>query len=76
MHSTNTTKSSVELLRNAGHRKVKAVARTETELSAALFDVAAGKRRYWDMIAWDALLSRLDKCEMSITDWLKEKGYE
>lgn len=61
------------LLDEAGTRKVKAVARTESELADALFDVAAGKRRHWDSISWRALLKRLDSCNLTVKVWLEER---
>ncbi len=64
----------VNLLRDeAGSRKVRAIARTDSALAEALFDVAAGHRRYWDRISWRALLKRLDSCTLTVDAWLKER---
>jgi hypothetical protein len=61
------------LLNTAGDRKVSAVARSESNLSEALFDVAAGSRQYWDRISWDALLERLDSSDLKVEAWLEER---
>ncbi len=72
--STRDLEDQVRLLRDeAGTRKVRAVARTESELADALFDVAAGKRRHWDKISWRALLKRLDSCTLTVDAWLEER---
>ncbi len=64
----------VRLLREeAGTRKVRAIARTDSKLAEALFDVAAGHRRYWDGISWRALLKRLDSCTLTVNAWLEER---
>ncbi len=63
------------LLREAPDRKVRAVARSESEVADALIDVAAGHRHYWDKISWDALLKRLDSCTLTVEDWLREKDH-
>lgn len=63
------------LLNTAGDRKVRAVARDESNLADALFDVAAGTRQYWDKISWDALLKRLDNCNLKVEAWLREKDH-
>ncbi len=61
------------LLEKAAGRKVKAVARTDSDLADALFDVAAGNRRHWDKISWRALLKRLDSCTLTVEAWLQER---
>ena len=61
------------LLDEAGTRKVRAIARTDSPLADALFDVAAGNRRYWDRISWRALLKRLDSCNLTVKVWLEER---
>ncbi len=64
----------MRLLREeAGTRKVRAIARTDSDLADALFDVAAGSRRYWDRISWRALLKRLDSCTLTVNVWLEER---
>lgn len=64
----------VRLLREeAGTRKVRTIARTDSDLADALFDVAAGNRRYWDKISWRALLKRLDSCTLTVEAWLEER---
>ena len=63
------------LLNTAGTRKVRTVARSESNLADALFDVAAGKRRHWDKISWRALLKRLDSCTLTVEAWLREKDH-
>ena len=63
------------LLNTAGDRKVSAVARSESNLADALFDVAAGTRQYWDRISWDALLKRLDSSNLKVETWLREKDH-
>ena len=63
------------LLREAPDRKVRTVARSESPLADALFDIAAGHRQYWDKISWDALLKRVDSCTLTVEDWLREKDH-
>ena len=72
--STTDLDAQVELLLDeAGTRKVRAIARTDSDLADALFDVAAGNRRYWDKISWRALLKRLDSCNLTVKVWLEER---
>jgi hypothetical protein len=61
------------LLREAPDRKVRTVARSESPLADALFDIAAGHRQYWDKVSWDALLKRVDSCTLTVEDWIREK---
>jgi hypothetical protein len=61
------------LLREADTRKVKAVIRTDSSLSDALFDIAAGHRREWDLESWAALTATLRSCNTKVETWIKEQ---
>ena len=61
------------LLREADTRKVRAVVRTDSPLSDALFDIAAGDRREWDLKSWAALTKTLHNCNTKVEKWIEEQ---
>ena len=61
------------LLREADTRKVRAVIRTDTPLSDALFDIAAAGRYDWDLESWAALTKTLRSCNTKVETWIEEK---
>ncbi len=63
----------VTLLREADTRKVRTVVRTDSPLSDALFDIAAGNRREWDLESWAALTETLENCNLKVERWLQEQ---
>lgn len=64
------------LLREADTRKVRAVIRTDSSLSDALFDIAAGHRREWTPESWAVLVEKLERCNTKVEKWIEEKGIE
>jgi hypothetical protein len=50
------------LVRRAVHR--------DDWISEALLDIAAGDQTEWTTQEWDALLTELDACDMTIAEWL------
>lgn len=68
-----TIESQLALLKEHGHRKVKTVAKEGfegTPAAIALFEVAKNAKRSWRAREWAIVLAELDKCELSIDDWL------
>jgi len=60
------------LLREADTRKVRAVVRTDSPLSDALFDIAAGHQREWDLESWAVLVKELERCNTKVETWIEE----
>lgn len=55
-------------------RKVRCVAAAgDTDANAMhLYTLAAGHKFQWTEADWAAVLNKLDSCELTVEDWLKE----
>lgn len=63
-----------EVLSKHARRKVRAVAAEDSEAAHALFDMIASKRTRWEESQWRTVLEALDRCELTVGEWLARQG--
>lgn len=59
-----------ELCERHGRLLVRRAVDRDDEVSQTLLDLAAGDQREWTPQQWDALLSELTGCDMTIEEWV------
>ena len=62
-----------ELLQDNGKRIVRSVMQRDGRLRDALINVAAGNREEWTLPDWCDLLRELDRCSLTINQWLENR---
>ena len=53
-----------------GHRLVRRVIMEDGWAADAIFDIAAGDKKEWTLLEWNAVLCDLEKCQLNVNDWL------
>ena len=57
-----------------GNRLVRRVIDQEDWASEAIYEIAAGDKKNWTPIEWQAVLSDLERSPLKVKDWVKADG--
>lgn len=63
------------VLESVAKRKVRAVVRTDSPASQAVFDLTAGSRTDWTSADWKVLLVELDSCEDTVSECIEKRNW-
>ena len=68
------TRTPADILEDHGRLLIRRAVDRDDEISQAIFDIAAGDQTVWTLGEWAALLTDLQSCDMTISEWVTFYG--